>query len=299
MRIIACPLCRADNFSVRYPAQLEGAEDAFHYLTEAPCHYQVVVCNQCGMTYSNPIFSEERIIELYRNCRIDEAEGGSEESAIRVNMRRYLERLRADSGKQSGRLLDIGCGLGYLLAEAQALGYDAIGVDPSEQAVAHAQARFGKDSAICAAYSRELFPPQSFDLITLVHVIDHVVDPRELLDLMHYHLKPGGYAFIATHNIESMLAKFTGKGFIAWSIQHVSYFTPKTLQDMVRRSGLDPVSTRGSLTTYPLSHYAKNGIRNNWLRSATLGTLKALSLAEINLSFPFGNLEVVCRRNTD
>lgn len=218
MRSIACPLCGANDFSVLYPEQLEGAENAFHYLTEAPCHYRVVCCNICGMTYSNPIFKEERIIELYRNCEIDEVIGKDEEAAICINMRRYLRRLRAASDNASGRLLDIGCGPGYLLSEAMKLGHDAVGVDPSERAVAHAQARFGKERVICAAYNRDLFPPQSFDLVTLVHVLDHVVAPGDLLALMHWHLKPGGYAFIATHDINSLLAKITGKGFIAWSI---------------------------------------------------------------------------------
>lgn len=296
MRTLDCPLCGANNFSVKYEEQLDGAEDAFHYLTEKACHYRVVTCNECGLAYSTPIFEEEKIIELYKSAAIEEAVGENEDAAIRLNMRRYLDRLAKDSGKRSGKLLDVGCGPGHLIEEARKLGYDAIGVDPSATAVAHAQSKLGRDAAINAPYTKELFPENSFDLITLVHVIDHVVEPKRLLETMRYHLKPGGYAFIATHNIDSWLAKLTGKGFIAWSVQHITYYTPESLREMIRRAGLSPVSTRGSLTTYPLGHFAKNGLRTPWLRGFALGALTATRLGSVPISFPFGNLEVVCHK---
>jgi 2-polyprenyl-3-methyl-5-hydroxy-6-metoxy-1,4-benzoquinol methylase len=298
MRDLQCTLCGSGEFTVRYPSQLEDAENAFNYLTEKPCHYRIVDCANCGMTYSTPIFDEKKIIELYRTCSTEEAQGAAEEQAILVNMRRYLERLRCDSGIASGRLLDIGCGLGHLVAEARQMGYDAVGVDPSEQAIAEARRRSGPDSAICGTYSESLFPSGHFDLITLVHVIDHVVTPIEMLRAMHGHLRPGGHAFIATHNIGSLLAKLTGKGFIAWSVQHISYYTPATLAGSARAAGLEPVSQRGSLTTYPLVHFAKNGLRNETLRGAVLGGLAALSLSDLQLSFPFGNIELICAKRT-
>ena len=294
MRDLQCTFCGSGEFTVRYPSQLADAENAFNYLTEKPCHYRVVDCAKCGMTYSTPIFDEAKIIELYRTCSTEEAQGVAEERAILANMRRYLERLRRDSGITGGRLLDIGCGLGHLVAEARQMGYDAIGVDPSEEAIAEARRRSGSDSAICGTYSENLFPPGHFDLITLVHVIDHVVTPVEVLRAMHKHLKPGGYAFIATHNIGSLLAKLMGKNFIAWSVQHISYYTPKTLAGSAKAAGLDPVSQRGSLTTYPLAHFARNGLRNETLRGAALKVLSALSLSELQISFPFGNIELIC-----
>jgi 2-polyprenyl-3-methyl-5-hydroxy-6-metoxy-1,4-benzoquinol methylase len=295
MRELRCPLCDSIRHSVVYAERLDGAEDAFHYLTERPCHYRIVRCLDCGQVYSTPIFDEDRIAALYRSCRIDAAAAAGEDKAIRVNMRRYLKRLRSDSGLSAGRLLDVGCGLGQLLEEAQRLGYESQGVDLSAEAVAHANRRLGRSGAICAGYARDLFAPRSFDLITLVHVIDHVVSPHDLLETARLHLRPGGYIFIATHNIESYLARLTGKDFIAWSVQHIAYFTPETLQKMARIAGFSPVSVRGSLTTYPLRHYAENGIRRPGLRRGVLSALRALGLSELPLSFPFGNLEVVCR----
>lgn len=299
MKDILCPLCGSSEFTIRYAPQLDGAEDAFHYLTEKPCHYRIVDCRACGMTYSSPIFDEEKIIQLYRACNTEQAQGPAEEKAILANMRRYLARLRRDSGIQSGRLLDIGCGLGQLLVEAREMGYDVFGVDPSEEAVAAARGQLGPDRVICSTYSEGLFPAEQFDLITLVHVIDHVVSPADLLKSIRKHLKPGGHAFIATHNIDSLLARITGRDFIAWSIQHISYYTPDTLRSLARMAGLEPVALRGSLTTYPLMHFAKNGIRSERLRKATLDVLSRLAMSQWQVSFPFGNIELTCAKGPE
>jgi 2-polyprenyl-3-methyl-5-hydroxy-6-metoxy-1,4-benzoquinol methylase len=296
MKELPCPLCGAKTYTIRYPANLEGAEDAFHYLTEKPCHYQVVDCSVCSLTYSTPIFEENKIVELYRTCSAEQALGPAEDRAITINMRRYLERLQRHSGIRSGRLLDIGCGLGHLLSEAREMGYDAMGIDPSEAAIMEARRRTDAYSVFCGVYSESLAPPGQFDLITLVHVIDHVAEPLRLLKTIQYHLKAGGVAFIATHNIASLLAKLTGENFIAWSIQHISYYTPETLRALAASAGLVPVSIQGSITTYPLAHFASNGVRHPGLRALMLRTMSALSLSGKQFSFPFGNMELIAMK---
>jgi len=296
---LRCPLCDQDRYSVVYDENLDGVEDAFHYLTERPCHYRIVRCDSCGFVYSNPIFEEDRIIALYESASVEGALGPAREMAIGKNMRSYLRHLQRSSGQKSGRLLDVGAGLGHLLGEAREMGYATMGVEPSHEAASYANRRLGDDSVVCAHYRRDMFPEGSFDFITLIHVIDHVVAPRALLETMHYHLRPGGYALIATHNIASLLARLTGKNFIAWSVQHVGYFTPATLKSMGRAAGLAPVSLFGSLTTYPLAHYAENGIRNPNLKAWASKIIGALHLSNIPLSFPFGNIELVCRKEAN
>ena len=102
---------------------------------------------------------------------------------------------------------------------------------------------------------------------------------------------------VATHNIESLMARLMGEAFIAWSVQHISYFSPRTLRAMMERCGLEPLKTKRSITTYPLSHFVENGIRNAGLRGVMLSTFKTFGLGELHLSFPFGNIEVYATRN--
>jgi SAM-dependent methyltransferase len=206
-------------------------------------------------------------------------------------------RLASAGGIKSGRLLDIGCGCGHLLHEAKQLGFEVHGVEPSQDAVDYAAKHFGIDAVVCGAYVKDVFPEQHFDLISCIHVIDHVDSPCTLLEAACSHLKPGGCLVVATHNIESLLSRLTGEGFIAWSVQHISYYSPGTLKAMMERCGLTPLEVRRSITTYPLSHYVENGIRSPGVRGKLLKTLKTIGLGGMQLSFPFGNFEVFATRN--
>jgi len=293
-REIRCPLCERDNYAVLTEAKLDKAEYSFNYLTEVPSHYRIVRCRDCKMVYSNPIFSEEKILSLYRDSAIDKCIDSTAES-IRINMCRYLERLSRFSGVRKGRILDIGCGAGHLLEYAASRGFEVCGVEPSVNAACHSRRIPGADIKP-GAYTRGMYPPESFDLITAVHVIDHVVSPRELLLTAQYHLKPDGYLLVATHNTASWLGKISGKDFIAYHVQHVGYFDPGLLREMMRRCGLVPVKTMGSLTTYPLGHFAENGIRNRRLREMALKCFKAFNLSSLKLTLPMGNMEIICKK---
>ncbi len=294
---IQCPLCGKDDYEIVNEANLDSLEQSFDYLTESPTHYRIVRCKHCAMEYSNPILTEEAILELYRTSKVENCVKIEEASSIRANMKTYVDRLLRYSGKTHGRLLDIGCGCGHLLEHAQERGFDIAGVDPGKNAVEHAREITGSTDVHEGAYALETFEEESFDLATCIHVINHVIDPKELIETAARHLKKGGYLLIATHNMNSWLAKLSGKSFIAYSIQHIGYFTPELLSDMVRECGLTPVGVDRSLSTYTLNHYAENGFRSPGMRKFVLSALKLLRMGEIQLSFPFGNMELVARKD--
>lgn len=295
MKKIYCLLCDQDDFNVISEAKLENAEDAYNYLTENPCHYRIVQCRSCGMVYSNPIFDENKILSLYRDSLIDKCIDLTSTS-IQINMRRYLNRLLRYSGIREGRILDVGCGVGYLLKYAQSKGFDVNGVEPNINAANHGRTILGSDIVKTGAYTKDLYPPESFDLITIIHVIDHVVSPKDLLQTAQYHLKRSGYMLVATHNIKSLLGLIMGKNFVAYHVQHVGYFMPGLLREMMGRCGLIPVKTLKSITTYPMSHFIENGIRDLQLREKIIKYLKIFHLDTVRLTLPMGNMEVICKK---
>jgi 2-polyprenyl-3-methyl-5-hydroxy-6-metoxy-1,4-benzoquinol methylase len=100
-----------------------------------------------------------------------------------------------------GRVLDVGCGSGVLLARMKSFGWETCGVEVDANAVAAARAR-GLDIrhgqlADCA------FPENHFDAVHLSHVIEHVYDPAALLRECHRVLKPGGTLVVLTPNTAS------------------------------------------------------------------------------------------------
>ncbi len=107
------------------------------------------------------------------------------------------------------RLLDVGFGSGAFLELAQSIGWDVAGVDPDPVSVESAvnrglEVRHGGIEA-CADM------PGSFDLVTMRHVIEHVHDPYQTLQTIYRVLKPGGFLWISTPNIQSFGHEYYGR----------------------------------------------------------------------------------------
>jgi len=107
------------------------------------------------------------------------------------------------NGLNKGVLLDVGCGSGGWLAKMQALGWKVVGVEPDEQAVKIAREKFGL-KVYQGTLKEQNFAANTFDAITLSHVIEHVYDPIGLLRECLRVLKPKGCLVCITPNIESL-----------------------------------------------------------------------------------------------
>lgn len=98
-----------------------------------------------------------------------------------------------------GRLLDVGCGTGTFLHLARRHGWEVAGTEFSAFACGAARA------AGLSVHEGEVWdatlPPQSFDVVTSWHVIEHARDPRRVLEECRRLLRPGGWLFLATPNL--------------------------------------------------------------------------------------------------
>src|SRR5258708_36021842 len=103
--------------------------------------------------------------------------------------------------KPGGRLLDIGAGTGVLLEEAARMGYDAQGVEPSAWMCARC-----KEKGL--RIHRGVFPHPSvtgsYDVVTLVDVLEHVPNPVGLLREIAQVLNPQGVAVVVTPDLGSL-----------------------------------------------------------------------------------------------
>jgi SAM-dependent methyltransferase len=122
------------------------------------------------------------------------------------------ERVRAILAQQPapGRILDIGCGRGLMLAALQRRGWEVVGTEfaaPLAQAVA---AEHGFPVYADADLSNLALPAQQFDVITLWHVLEHLPDPLATLQEVRRLLKVGGLLVIEVPNLESWQAQVGG-----------------------------------------------------------------------------------------
>lgn len=141
-----------------------------------------------------------------------------------------------------GKLLDVGCAMGFFVELADEHGYDAYGCDPSSFAIEQGHPRIRKKLKVSTVESAK-YPPRSFDVITLFDVFEHLSDPERDLQKLRTLLKPEGLIVIATGDTASVSARTMRRRWTFYNPpQHLSYFNKDNLTTLLVRTGFEPVS---------------------------------------------------------
>ncbi len=144
-----------------------------------------------------------------------------------------------DRQKKPPRLLDVGCSSGALLRVAKECNFDASGAEPATQAADTAR---GLGFEVFPGFLHDAeFPGNHFDVITLFEVIEHLLDPQDLLREILRILKPGGVLLIGTGNADSWTVGFMGADWEYFDIRshggHISFFNPKSMALLTKNCG--------------------------------------------------------------
>jgi 2-polyprenyl-3-methyl-5-hydroxy-6-metoxy-1,4-benzoquinol methylase len=147
------------------------------------------------------------------------------------------------------KLLDVGCGAGERLEKMRGLGWTVHGIDFDEEAVGLAKAK-GLDVS-CGTIPGIWFPPETFDVVTMNQVIEHVPDPIELLKECHRVLKPGGKVVLTTPNNKCWGHKLFGEHWRGLEPpRHLYIFGPSSIEEILRRAGFDAALVRTFASAY-------------------------------------------------
>ena len=244
MEYVACNLCGSRSNKVVYPSTLlEGpiAGDIERFRCTSASygkHHTIVKCRDCGLVYVNPHRNTDAILHNYEDVvddlYVEEREGRV--LTFQRNLRPLEELMPLDQGR---RLLDVGCHIGVFLEIAQERGWEAWGVEPSRWAAREAQS---KDLQVLEGTLDDVhLAEESFDVITMWDVIEHLTNPLRELQESHRLLKKGGLICIHTMNIESPLARLMGHRWPWLMEMHLYYFSPHTLGQMLRKAGFTVV----------------------------------------------------------
>ncbi|MFA4890000.1 MAG: class I SAM-dependent methyltransferase, partial [Candidatus Omnitrophota bacterium] len=137
------------------------------------------------------------------------------------------------SGK---KILDIGCAMGLFLEAAQMRGWDPYGIEVSEYAANIAKDKFGSRVTIGKLEDTD-FPPESFDVVTMFDVIEHMLLPVEPLQRILKILRPQGLLAISTINTESLSCKLMRLAWPHFKSEHANYFSPFNIKLVLDRAG--------------------------------------------------------------
>ncbi len=234
-----------------------------------PGTFTVARCRGCGFLYQRPRVADESLAACYPDAyprhqepspRIPFKGSAGRQRAVRVALetglgyralaerragwltrlrgRLLLRRLRWDCPpwRGQGRYLDVGCGSGAALGVARALGWRTAGIEVD--AAAAEKARRFADELHAGDVLTAPVAPGRFDVVTAMHVLEHVPDPVGMLRRMLEWLAPGGLLIVEVPNAGGLGARLFGR---AWSglelPRHLSHFTPESLGRAVERAG--------------------------------------------------------------
>ncbi len=230
-----------------------------------------------------------------RNSRETNVEPGEEDN-VRRTMAGYYA-LAAPHLLNRERMLDVGCDMGFMLEAARADGFVELhGIEPVPVARAVAQAIPG--AHITAEFFEDTnYPAQHFDLITLIHVVDHLDDPRVVLRRAWNNLRPGGLVLAVVHNVSSVLHRLLGERFPIFNLYHHYFFDKDTLAELFRRQGFEVLEVVSTKNCYSSGFFAKRlpGFPDT-ARQLLYRSLRTVHLAHVPITVPVGNIGVVARR---
>ena len=220
--------------------------------------FNIVKCKKCGLIYVNPRLKENKLHQIYnKEYFSNEAFNGSELPFYGYH--KYLEEkvyIQATFNKRlkiinkfcrKGRLLDIGCAFGFFLELAGNNGWDVQGIEISEHAYNYAK-NVLKLPVLNKTLEEAGFKKNSFDVVTLFDVIEHMPDPKSTLKGIRKILKPNGLLVVTTPDIGSITAKILGKNWeeIRRVREHIYFFSEYTLKKILESLNFEVLKTESA-----------------------------------------------------
>ncbi len=267
---IACPLCGESDEVELLTAPAPESND----LTR----YRLVQCRSCGMGYVNPR-PTPRALERFYPADYRPYRTRVRQSSIGKSVKKYLEtqvlrtclgyppervrpwerllgRLAAswvgpsrDSHTSipwhgQGRLLDFGCGSGWFAERMSERGWQVTGLDVSPQVAADVRQRLGIPVHV-GTLPHPALAPNSFDVVNMGAVLEHVPHPHEVIGAARAALKPGGLLVISVPNRDSWSFRHAGAAWFSLDLpRHLLHFTPATLRRLVEEHGFEVCEER-------------------------------------------------------
>ena len=236
---VICDFCGADDYTKRYEKR----------------GFWMVQCNKCGLVYTNPRLKQEKIAALY-DADYFQGHGFDKSVDYVKDVKEHVKKddftledwdcdnilslLPSSTNPKNFKLLEIGCGTGVFLDKAKKHGFDCYGLELSEYA-----ANFVRNMRIpveTKSIEDANYPANSFDVVVMREVIEHLPHPLESLQTIHSWLKPGGVLFMATGNYdcpERMLRK--SDWFYFMPEGHLNIFSNRTMRNYLQKVGFKKI----------------------------------------------------------
>jgi len=234
----SCPLCQQKNFQRVFK---KGRR-------------QIVRCLNDNLVVVNPKPTREEIARLYSPKYFRSLNPYLKDHQAHLKyFRQKLDQIEKRIKK--GSLLDVGCGWGFLLSEAQKRGWSALGIDLSYSAVASCRRQGLKVKQ--GTLKTAKLPSRNFTVITSFQTIEHVTNPLVHLQEIYRLLKPGGLLVMTTPNYDSWTRILMGENWFGYRHQeHLFFLNPAVVRLLLEQAGYGKIEIRrDDQRVFSLSYY--------------------------------------------
>lgn len=246
--------------------------------------WTIVRCQNCGFIYTDPIPAKENLQRYYSSgIKIDWRKGKNlhiiEDFSVEKVKRKFtkIKPFKSPRGRiwiremrltrwnkylpQVGRFLDVGCGQGHLLIAAKKRRkWDCIGVDIQIHMLRQARALDPNANIYVATADELCFKDETFDIITVTHLLEHTFDPLNTLRELSRALRKKGVLVVTVPNIAHPFARLRGKNWRRINPPgHLWYFSPQTLARLVEKANMEVVHEEKLLLRSNLTVFGRKG----------------------------------------
>lgn len=251
--------------------------------------YWVLSCPDCGHQFAELDAEPSHVSKTYGDDYFFGGGAGypnyiGEANVIRAHGRRYAERIAR--WVPPGEVLDVGAAAGFFLAGLTDAGWRGTGIEPNGRLAAYARAEVHID--VQQGTLEDLPPTRQFDLVSMVQVMGHFLDPRRALEAAARSTRPGGHWLIETWDRASLSARLLGENWHEYSPPSVvHWFSRDGLTRLAGEFGFEPIA-HGRPTKWLGVDHARS-LLSHKLGDSALGRITDATLGRLpaGLALPY------------
>ena len=235
-----CPWCNSENNH-----QFIKLKD--YFLTNE--EFEIIECDECKLLFTNPGPTPDRIGDYYKSENY--LSHNEEKKGIFAEIYNYVKKINIKNKYKIAvgnlhseiRILDIGCGVGDFLLYAKENGCNTTGIEPSENARKIAEKKL--NCKILSPEELENIPDNSFDIITMWHVLEHVADLKTEIQHLQRILKKDGRLILALPNYKSYDAEYYKDKWAAYDVpRHLNHFSQDSINNIFKETNLQLIDIK-------------------------------------------------------
>ena len=235
-----CPWCNSENNH-----QFLKLKD--YFLTQE--EFEILECEDCKLLFTNPCPTPDKIGSYYKSE--DYLSHNEEKKGLFARIYNKVKKINiknkfkiAVSNQLSAiSILDIGCGVGDFLLYAKENGCNITGIEPSEDARKIAEKKL--ECKILSPEELQYIPDNSFDIITMWHVLEHVADLKTEIHHLQRILKKDGRLVLALPNYKSYDAEYYKDKWAAYDVpRHLSHFSQTSIKNIFKETNLQLIDIK-------------------------------------------------------